>query len=121
LPAAHNWSGILPTVQETFGLQARAQWSSWVELNPAAAEALGVHEGDWVWVESPVGRLRAPARLYAGLWPNAVFVPAGLGHHTLMAWGRGAPAAQVVGANANVLGGEHGAALGPVRVKVYKA
>jgi len=41
-----------------------------VELHPAAAQARGVAEGDWVVIETPEGRARARARLNAGLDPR---------------------------------------------------
>ena len=47
---------------------------SWVELNPADAEQLGVGEGDVVRVESPRGVVRGRARI-CGVRPGVVFVP----------------------------------------------
>ena len=41
-----------------------------VELHPAAAQARGVADGDWVEIETPEGRARARARLNAGLDPR---------------------------------------------------
>jgi anaerobic selenocysteine-containing dehydrogenase len=122
-----GWEGVVPSLQEAYGLQTNMKWSSWVEVNPRAAEALGVQNGDLVWVESPVGRVTAPVRLYEGLWPNAVYVPPGQGHRTLVKWGRDSEANMVIGANPNQLlvagteppGGV--AALSPTRVRIYKA
>ena len=120
------WQGIIPTMQETYGLQNYVKWTSWVEINPRAAAELGIKNGDPVWVESPHGRVQAVARLYQGIWPNAVFMPAGQGHHTLVKWGRNAPEKMQVGANPNqlaVAGTEPvsgQAVYNPVRVKIYK-
>ncbi|UCC89609.1 MAG: molybdopterin-dependent oxidoreductase [Anaerolineales bacterium] len=122
-----SWEGIVPSLQEAYGLQTNMKWSSWVEVNPRAAEALGVKNGDLVWVESAVGRLKAPVRLYEGIWPNAVYMPPGQGHRTLVKWGRDSEVSVVIGANANKLlvadteplGGL--AALSPTRVRIYKA
>jgi ferredoxin-nitrate reductase len=47
---------------------------AWVELAPQDAERLGVAEGDLVAVESPRGRIEAPARL-TGIREGVVFVP----------------------------------------------
>jgi anaerobic selenocysteine-containing dehydrogenase len=122
-----TWQGILPSLQECYGLQTNMKWSSWVEINPLAAGELGVENGDLVWVESPVGRVKVPVRLYEGLWPNAVYVPPGQGHRTLVKWGRGSQANIVVGANPNQIlaaGTEPldgVAAVSPARVRVYKA
>src|SRR5262249_26391586 len=43
-----------------------------VELHTAAAEARGIRAGDWVYIETPQGRVRAKARLDATLRPNVV-------------------------------------------------
>ncbi|MBI5564524.1 MAG: molybdopterin-dependent oxidoreductase [Chloroflexi bacterium] len=121
------WPGVVPTLQECFGLQAHAQWSSWIEINPLAAEAMGLHDTDLVWIESPIGRVQAPVRVFAGIWPNAVYLPPGQGHRTLTKWGRFAPDNFVVGVNPNqlisagteALSGQ--AIFSPTRVKIYKA
>lgn len=100
---ARGWQGILPTLQECYGLQANERWRTWVEINPKAAAPLRLSDGDEVWVESPAGKVRATVRLYEGIWPNAVYLPPGLGHRTLVRWGYNAGANAVVGANANAL------------------
>jgi anaerobic selenocysteine-containing dehydrogenase len=122
-----GWQGIVPSLQEAYGLQSHVKWSSWVEINPRAAEALGVEDGDLVWVESAAGRLQAPVRLYEGIWPNAAYLPPGQGHRTLVKWGRDSQANLVVGANSNqliVAGTERPggvAAVSPTRVRIIKA
>ncbi|MCL4300523.1 MAG: molybdopterin-dependent oxidoreductase [Anaerolineae bacterium] len=121
-----GWEGIIPTLQETYGLQTNRKWSSWVEINPRAAESLGVQDGDWVWVESTEGRVQVPVRLFEGLWPNAAFIPPGQGHRTLIKWGRGAKTNLVVGANPNQLLPSCTEPLSglvassPTRVRIYK-
>jgi anaerobic selenocysteine-containing dehydrogenase len=122
-----GWEGIVPSLQEAYGLQTNLKWSSWVEVNPRAAESLGVKNGDLVWVESAVGRVKAPIRLYEGIWPNAVYIPPGQGHRTRVEWGRDSDGNVVIGANPNqllvagteMLGGL--AAVSPTRVRIYKA
>lgn len=122
-----GWQGILPSLQECIGLQGRVQWSSWVEINPTSAKALRLENGDMVWVESALGRVQAPVRLYPGLWPNAVFMPFGQGHLTRIKWGRHSPTQMTVGVNPNQLvmsqtedlSGQ--AVTNPIRVKVYRA
>ena len=103
-----GWQGIVPTLQECYGLQANMKWKSWVEISPVAAEALGLASGDPVWVESPAGKVQAVVRIYAGLWPNVVYLPGGLGHRTLIGWGRGSAPNTVIGANVNRLRGAMG-------------
>jgi anaerobic selenocysteine-containing dehydrogenase len=122
-----SWDGIIPTLQESYGLQTNLKWSSWVEINPQAAETLEVEDGDLVWVESAVGRVQAPVRLFEGIWPNAVYMPPGQGHQTLVKWGRGSPKQMQVGANPHQLmpndteplSGQ--ACFSPTRVRIYKA
>lgn len=123
---SNQWQGIVPTLQESYGLQAHAKWEGWVEINTTAAGALGIQDGDRVWVQSPAGRIQVAARLYQGIWPNAVFIPSGLGHRTLVKWGRNSDDNLVIGANPNqlrevgseALSGQ--AVFSPTRVKVYK-
>ncbi len=43
-----------------------------VEINPATASALGIKEGDWVWIESLRGRIKQRARLTEGIHPDVV-------------------------------------------------
>lgn len=44
-----------------------------VELHPSTAEASGIGAGDWVWLHTPHGSVRARARLNASLDPHVVF------------------------------------------------
>ncbi len=41
-----------------------------VEINPETAAELGIEDGDWVWIESPRGRVRQKADLFAGIHPK---------------------------------------------------
>jgi anaerobic selenocysteine-containing dehydrogenase len=124
---SHNWHGIIPTLQESLGLQSHMKWESWVEINPRTAEELGIHNGERVWIESPTGKVSAVARLYEGLWPNTVYLPPGLGHRTLIQWGRDSATNFEVGANTNrlvsysteLLSGQ--AICTPTHVRIYKA
>jgi len=43
-----------------------------VELHPQAAAERGIHPGDWVYLETPEGRVRARARLNETLKPDVV-------------------------------------------------
>ncbi len=42
------------------------------EINPVDAEKLGVKQGDWVWIESPRGKIRQTVDLYYGIEPGVV-------------------------------------------------
>jgi anaerobic selenocysteine-containing dehydrogenase len=121
-----GWDGIVPTLEEVYGLQDGVRWDSWVELNRQAAAALGIKDGDLIWVESPRGKLKARAKLTEGLWANAVAMPLGQGHRTRLAWGRDTAPDTTIGANPLTLcaGGTDkwsGLAALMTRVKVYKA
>ena len=120
-----QWQGIIPTLQESYGLQGDVKWDSWVEIGHKAAEALHLENGDRVWVESPLNRVQATVRVYAGIWPNAVYLPPGQGHHTFVRWGRKSEENSVVGANPNALTEFTSEPLtglavsGPARVRIY--
>lgn len=43
-------------------------------LNPVTASDCGVAQGDWVWIESPRGRIRARARVTEGIPPRIVYM-----------------------------------------------
>lgn len=43
-----------------------------VQINPKTAGELGIKDGDWVWIESPRGRIRQVARLFPGIDPRVV-------------------------------------------------
>ncbi len=45
-----------------------------VEINPETAEQLGIEDGDWVWVESPRGKIRQRAKLAPGIHPRIVAI-----------------------------------------------
>ncbi|MFZ5911999.1 MAG: molybdopterin-dependent oxidoreductase [Chloroflexota bacterium] len=125
LTQSQQWQGIVPTLQESYGLQGHVKWDSWVEVSQKAAEALHLEDGQRVWVESPLDRVQATVRVYAGIWPNAVFLPPGQGHHTFVRWGRKSAEGLVVGANPNTLVEYHSepltglAVAGPARVRIY--
>ncbi len=42
------------------------------EINPEDAEKLGIEQGDWVWIESPRGKIRQTADLYHGIRPGVI-------------------------------------------------
>jgi anaerobic selenocysteine-containing dehydrogenase len=123
-----GWNGIVPTLQEAYGLQMKSRWESWVELNPEAAKALGMQDGDWVWVESAQVKVKAKVKVYPGIWPNAVHMPYGQGHTSLVQWGRyKEKGPRSFGVNPLALANDKTepltglAAAMPTRVKVYRA
>jgi anaerobic selenocysteine-containing dehydrogenase len=81
----------LPWLQEMPDPLTSAMWSSWIEINPATAERLGISAGDLVEVASAHGTLRTGAVVSPGIAPDLVAMPAGQGHRrfTRYASGRG--------------------------------
>lgn len=130
LTQSTNWAGIVPTLQESYGLQVHTKWESWVEINHITAQALGLENHEPVWVESPHGRVQATVRIYDGLWSNAVFMPSGLGHFTSIEWGRGFTPQKLLGGRLGVNPNElmnitteplcGQAIFNPTRVRIYK-
>ena len=49
-----------------------------VEIHPETAAKEGIQEGDWVVIESPRGKVRQRAKLFAGMDPRVVVRPARL-------------------------------------------
>ncbi len=43
-----------------------------IEIHPDTAGELGIKEGDWVWIESPRGRVKQRAKLAKGIHPKVV-------------------------------------------------
>ena len=43
-----------------------------VEIHPDTAASLGISEGNWVWIETPVARVRMRAKLFDGIAPDVV-------------------------------------------------
>jgi anaerobic selenocysteine-containing dehydrogenase len=43
-----------------------------VEIHPDTASSLGINEGDWVWIETPVARVKMKAKLFEGIRPDVV-------------------------------------------------
>jgi len=43
-----------------------------VEIHPETASSLGIGEGDWVWIESPLSRVKMKAKLFEGIAPDVV-------------------------------------------------
>jgi anaerobic selenocysteine-containing dehydrogenase len=43
-------------------------------INPATASTYGVAHGDWTWIESQRGKIRAKARVTAGIPPGIVYM-----------------------------------------------
>jgi len=110
-----------PWLQPIYGPHLYERWETWVEINPETAERSGISDRDWVWVESPVGKIKVRARIYKGAMPDVVNIPFGDGHQSGGRW------MKKVGENPNRLLHDNLDPLtgypirGATRVKVYKA
>jgi anaerobic selenocysteine-containing dehydrogenase len=110
-----------PFLQEIFGPTLNEKWDSWAEINPETAQKMGIQDGDLIWVESKVGKLKTKARLFHGTHPTCLHIPYGQGHKAYGRWAKGR------GINPNdLLVKKYDHLSGSVsyystRVKVYKA
>ncbi len=58
----------------------KAAWSSWAEVHPDTAKALGAEDGQLVTVASDHGKLDVPLLVNAHMRPGLVAIPIGQGH-----------------------------------------
>ncbi len=109
-----------PYLQEIFGPHLKEKWDAWVEIHPDTAETLGIRDGDPVWIESKIGRIKTKARLFPGTHPKCIHIPYGQGHREYGRWarGRGVNPNEILGREYDHLGGF--ASPFSTRVKVYK-
>ncbi|MBI5969972.1 MAG: molybdopterin-dependent oxidoreductase [Deltaproteobacteria bacterium] len=70
----------IPWMQELSDPMTSVVWGNWIEINPKTAERLGIREGALVTIESPFGKVSAPAYLYPGIRPDTAAMPIGQGH-----------------------------------------
>jgi len=47
-----------------------------VQIHPETADKLGIKDGEWVWIETPRGRIRQVAQLFPGIDPGVVMAQA---------------------------------------------
>jgi len=113
-------NGNQPWLQEISGPHLFEKWTTWIEINPKTAEELSISDGDWVWVESPSGRIKAKSRLYKGAMPHVVNIPFGSGHRSGGRWSKniGENPYRLLNEELDPLTGQP--IRGSVRVKVYK-
>ena len=93
-----------------------------ISLNTSTARARGIKNGDDIWVESPVGRLKAKAVVREGVHPEVVVATHMFGHwRTPVAKELGWPSMNPITRLSYKLTDETGGTSDHVRVKVYKA
>ena len=69
-----------PWLQELPDPVSKVMWQSWVEMNPATAERLGLRSGDMVRVHAEHGEVELRAWAYPGIREDAVAIAMGGGH-----------------------------------------
>ncbi len=108
-----------PRLQETPDPTTTVVWNTWVEINPATADKLGLADDDVVKVTSPFGELEASVYRYPAIRPDTVAIPFGQGHtaYGRYAQNRGANLAGLLGVRPNEAGD---LALTSVKVKLVK-
>ncbi len=74
----------VPLAQERLSLQTQERWDLSVQINPDTARQMGIEEGDEVFVESPIGKIRRRVTCLPHR-PDIVAIPFELGHR---AYGR---------------------------------
>jgi len=120
----------VPLLRETMAphLRGVTNWDTWAELHPTTAQAHGIRDGAYIWVESPVRdeqgtlrRIRVRARFYEGARPDTIAIPFELGHTAYGRWAKGAGQNpnRILANQYDLLGGL--AAFSPTRVRVYAA
>lgn len=75
-----------PWMQELPDPVSKITWHSWLEMNPATAEARGIREGDMVTVTSPHGEVTVPVWVYPGIREDSVALAMGGGHTDMGRW-----------------------------------
>ena len=110
-----------PWLEASVGSYVFERWETWAEINPETAKPLGIVDGDWVWVESLKGKIKARAKLYKGAMPDVVSIPFGEGHTSGGRWsnGLGENPYRLIGGDLDSLTGYP--AKESTRVKIYKA
>jgi anaerobic selenocysteine-containing dehydrogenase len=111
----------MPTLQEISGMTVGETWNSWLEMNPEAAEELGIHDQDEVWVESPFGKVKTKVRFVHALRPDVVNLPHNQGHSAVgrFAMNRGVNGLELLDPATEPVTGL--ASFTNTRVKVYHA
>src|SRR5574340_1172873 len=108
-----------PWLQEVPDPTTTVMWNTWLEMNPATADRLGIQDQDVVRVMSPQGSIEATVYKYPGIRPDTVAMPFGQGHAAFgrFAAGRGANPTGLLGTRMNAAGD---LAFGSTKVSVEK-
>ncbi|MFC1984925.1 molybdopterin-dependent oxidoreductase [Chloroflexota bacterium] len=116
-----NGSQNYPWAQEIYLVMHGRGWTNFAEINSKTAHALGIRDGDMVWVESPFGKVKTRARVFEGIHPQVVSIASGQGHYAYGRWakGIGVNPNEIIGVDYDRVSGQ--AAFFNTRVRVYRA
>jgi anaerobic selenocysteine-containing dehydrogenase len=108
-----------PWLQELADPTTTVMWNTWVEMNPATAEELGITWNDVLRITSDAGEIELPVYLYPGIRPDVIAIPFGQGHtaYGRYATGRGVNPFKLIGPQFNEAGD---LAFAGVKVQVQK-
>lgn len=91
-------------------------------INPQAARQRGIRDGDEIWIESPVGKIKAVAQLREGVHPKVVSTAEHFGHYIMpVAKETGWPNMNFIMPITHARTDETGSESDHVKVKVYRA
>ncbi|MBI3997002.1 MAG: molybdopterin-dependent oxidoreductase [Candidatus Omnitrophica bacterium] len=85
----NGYGAHLPHLQQIAGSQLHEAWVTWAEIHPSTAGALGIRDGESIWVASAHGRITVKARWSEGIQPSVIAIPLGLGHTAHGRWAQG--------------------------------
>jgi anaerobic selenocysteine-containing dehydrogenase len=108
-----------PWLQELPDPTTTVMWNTWVEINPATAEELGLADDDVVKIISEAGELELPVYRYPAIRPDTIAIPFGQGHtaYGRYAEGRGVNPTDLLGQHFNEAGD---LAFAGMKVKIEK-
>jgi anaerobic selenocysteine-containing dehydrogenase len=122
-PALNIESGSqnYPWAQEIYLVMHGYGWNNFVEINKETADELKIKDLDQVWIESPLGKIKAKARVFQGIHPEVVAIARGQGHYYDGEWSNemGVNPNDITGVHYDELSGQ--SAFFNTRVRVYKA
>ena len=113
LTTGGRWNPMYHSEYRVPGCGTRSMWPDpTVQLHASVARDLGIRDGDWVWIETPRGRIRQKAKLEWGIVRDVVIAQASWWFPELPAeepWSQG-----VFESNANVLTDDSCESLDPM-------
>lgn len=108
-----------PWLQEVADPTTTVMWNTWVEMNPATAERLGIDDDDVVQITSAAGQVEASVYKYPAIREDTIAMPFGQGHtaYGQFAAKRGVNPADLLSQKLNEAGD---LAFGSMKVRVEK-